>query len=402
MTKRHAEIAGAGFAGLTAAAALAQRGWSVRVHERSPECREFGAGIWFWENGVRVLKAIGAADAALDGSIMIPAWESFDEDGRTIDHFEFGNHEKGGRMFCIVRQRLYESILKVALDSGVEIVTSSKAVGATADGVLEIEGGERLTADLVIGADGIHSKVRDSLSLLRDRRTHEDGAIRVLVPRTAAETADASSSEFQEWWNGTRRVLFSPCSADTLYICLTTVASDREALTSPIPKETWIRSFPAISGYLERVPESGRWDLFETITLKRWSEGKVAIVGDAAHGMVPGLGQGCGTAITNAFTLAQYLSETDDLSAALQRWETRERPLTEHTQFWSWTTWPLTRVPADIARTVFNFPGIKDWIAAQRARPSLSIPYGTEGDDRWQPRSKPGNALNQRVVRSFA
>ena len=67
MKKRHAEIAGAGFAGLTAATALAQRGWSVRVHERAEECREFGAGIWFWENGVRVLKAIGAADAALEG-----------------------------------------------------------------------------------------------------------------------------------------------------------------------------------------------------------------------------------------------------------------------------------------------------------------------------------------------
>ena len=54
MPQRLVEIAGAGFAGLTAAAAFAQGGWSVRVHERAPECREFGAGIWFWENGVRV------------------------------------------------------------------------------------------------------------------------------------------------------------------------------------------------------------------------------------------------------------------------------------------------------------------------------------------------------------
>ena len=64
VARPHAEIAGAGFAGLTVATALAQRGWSVRVHERAGEVRAFGAGIWIWENGVRVLAAIGAADEA--------------------------------------------------------------------------------------------------------------------------------------------------------------------------------------------------------------------------------------------------------------------------------------------------------------------------------------------------
>ena len=65
--RRHAEIAGGGFTGLTLAAALAQRGWSVRVHERAAEIRAFGAGIWLWENGVRVLNAIGAADEGISG-----------------------------------------------------------------------------------------------------------------------------------------------------------------------------------------------------------------------------------------------------------------------------------------------------------------------------------------------
>jgi 2-polyprenyl-6-methoxyphenol hydroxylase-like FAD-dependent oxidoreductase len=64
-TQRHAEIAGGGLAGLTVATALAQRGWSVRVHERGRELREIGAGIFMWENAVRVLEQIGAADQAL-------------------------------------------------------------------------------------------------------------------------------------------------------------------------------------------------------------------------------------------------------------------------------------------------------------------------------------------------
>lgn len=388
MKKQHAEIAGAGFAGLTAAAALAQRGWSVRVHEQSPECREFGAGIWLWENGLRVLNSIGAADDAMEEAIVIPAWKSFDEKNMLIDDFGFGTHETGGRMFCLSRQKLYEAVMKAALRAGAEIVTSSRAIAATPDGWLLTEDGKKYKGDLVIGADGVHSKVRDSLDLLHERRVHEDGAIRVLVPRTAAEAADPEQTLFYEWWSGHRRVLHSPCSKDMLYLCLTSLKTDREALdASPIPKETWMRSFPQIAHYLERLPGGGRWDVFETLTLKQWSKGRVAIVGDAAHGMVPGLGQGCGTAITNAFTLAVHLSESADISTGLKVWEERERPLTDHTQFWSWATWPLTRVPADVARILYNAPGTKEWLREQRSKPSMNVPYGTAKDRRWLPAS---------------
>ena len=67
VTRRHAEIAGGGIAGLTAAAALAQRGWTVRVYERSPSIRPEGAGIYIWENGLRVLTAVGACEEAVAG-----------------------------------------------------------------------------------------------------------------------------------------------------------------------------------------------------------------------------------------------------------------------------------------------------------------------------------------------
>ena len=102
--RRHAEIAGGGFTGLTLAAALAQRGWSVRVHERAAEIRDFGAGIWLWENGVRVLNAIGAADEALTGCTEAPDWRSWDRHGRLIDSIAFGRPYS--RVFCLPRARL--------------------------------------------------------------------------------------------------------------------------------------------------------------------------------------------------------------------------------------------------------------------------------------------------------
>lgn len=385
MAERHAEIAGGGFAGLTLGAALAQRGWSVRLHERAPECRAFGAGIWFWENGLRVLNSIGACDEALEGAVMVPSWRSLDANGKIIDHFRFGNHQDGGRVFCIVRQKLYQAVYDAAVRHGAEIVTRSKAVGATSEGELIIEGGKRYKADLVVGADGINSNVRDSLGLLRHRRVHGDGAIRTIVPFTAEDLGNPEWDVVEERWHGTRRVLYTPCSRKTLYLCLTSVASDREALQVPVPKEVWKRSIPAYGKFIDRIPEEGRWDRFETVYLHRWSKGRVAIVGDAAHGMVPGLGQGCGTAVMNALSLAVSLAEEKDIAVALEAWETRERPLTEHTQFWSWTTWPLTRVPPAAARAMFNAPLFRAWLTKQRARPSLHVPYGTASDPRWLP-----------------
>ena len=79
---RHVEIAGGGFTGLTMGTALAQAGWTARVHERTEDIRAFGAGIWIWDNGVRVLKAIGAADDALEGCTDVPTYISHDAKGR--------------------------------------------------------------------------------------------------------------------------------------------------------------------------------------------------------------------------------------------------------------------------------------------------------------------------------
>src|SRR5438552_571464 len=82
--QRHAEIAGGGFAGLTAACALAQRGWSVRVHERADRLRTTGSGIYIYENGLRVLEAVGAYDAAVEGAPRAHTREVRDDRNRVI------------------------------------------------------------------------------------------------------------------------------------------------------------------------------------------------------------------------------------------------------------------------------------------------------------------------------
>src|SRR5579872_4473198 len=118
MSKRHAEIAGAGFAGLTAACALAQRGWSVRVHERADQLRTTGAGIYIYENGLRVLEAVGAYAAATRNASVARTREVRDNHDRLISVHSWGRN----RVFSIVRQNVINALAAAATDAGVDIV----------------------------------------------------------------------------------------------------------------------------------------------------------------------------------------------------------------------------------------------------------------------------------------
>src|SRR5690348_10812960 len=101
--RRHAEVVGAGLSGLAAAIALAQRGWQVHVHESAPDLRMFGAGIWLWENGLRVLEALGVLPETLAHTRRVTAWERRDERGRCLLRVEFSDD---GRLYIPPRAHL--------------------------------------------------------------------------------------------------------------------------------------------------------------------------------------------------------------------------------------------------------------------------------------------------------
>src|SRR5262245_37676411 len=178
MKPRHVEIVGAGFAGLTAACALAQRGWRVRVHERADRLRTTGAGIYIYENGLRVLEAVGAYDAAVAGANAAHTREVRDQRDRLISQHRWERE----RVFSIVRQNVINALADAARKAGAEIVTGSEGVAADPSGGLELAGGRLIRADLIVAADGSHSKVRDSLDLIAKRKVLADGCTRLLIP----------------------------------------------------------------------------------------------------------------------------------------------------------------------------------------------------------------------------
>jgi 2-polyprenyl-6-methoxyphenol hydroxylase-like FAD-dependent oxidoreductase len=371
--KRHAEIAGAGFAGLTAACALAQRGWSVRVHERGQRLRTTGAGIYIYENGLRVLAAVGAYAAAVEGAPFAHTREVRDDRNRVISVHRW----EGSRVFSIVRQTVINALAAAAERAGAEIVTGSVATAASADGELVLADGRKLKADLIVGADGSNSAVREAVGLLWKRRFLVDGATRLLIAKTEQERVSADAGTTVEYWSGTRRVLYTPCSENDIYVALTMLDRDEIAKATPVRKDAWERWFPHLEPLIDRFGEQGRYDRFDLIKLRRWSAGRVALVGDAAHAQPPNIGQGGGCAMMNALSLAVHLERYAEVPAALAAWEKNERPITEHTQRMSYllglpTTWP------PLLRTfALGWAGRSKWLVRQRTKTALHWPTGT-------------------------
>ncbi|MCP2248080.1 FAD-dependent oxidoreductase [Lentzea aerocolonigenes] len=330
---RHVEIAGAGFAGLTVAIGLAQRGWSVRVHERGTELRDFGAGIFLWENGLRVLESIGCADRVLLRSHEARQWEERDSRGTLLGTRPLPL-PGGLRMITLSRLDLYTALLDRARSLGVDFRTDSHVVEADPDGFLVVAGGTRWPADFVVAADGIRSTVRDQLGLLTGHDVFGLGMYRFLVPLDRAPGDSGQWRNYVNYWNleHRRRVLYVPCNSTDLYLSLSAPDGDEEAIGERLNEEVWRASFPVLDEVLTGLPVAPRFDRYEVLRLSRWSVGSAAVVGDAAHAMPATLGQGAGTAMTNALNLAIAVAEADDIPLALKAWEAQERQETEATQ----------------------------------------------------------------------
>lgn len=321
---KHAEIAGAGIGGLALAAALAQRGWSVTVHERAAELRELGVGIGLWGNGQEVLKVLGAFDDLAKKGSWISRWELLDEKQRVMNDGRHG-------LIVLLRTELHRALVDAARKAGVEIMTSSHAVAAEPSGELVIEDGRRRKADLVVGADGYHSKIRGSLGVAQTVDYVTNAHItRVVVARTESEKEEYGC----EHWSGGHRVGIMMCGPRLVNMFLSTPESPEEIRTKKVDRDRWGSLFPHLRHAFDRIEPAAevRWDRYIWVRCNAWSVGRAAILGDAAHGMPATVAQGAGLALADALSLALALERCDDIAEGLRNWEMGQRPVIESTQ----------------------------------------------------------------------
>jgi 2-polyprenyl-6-methoxyphenol hydroxylase-like FAD-dependent oxidoreductase len=231
----------------------------------------------------------------------------------------------------VKRGPLHRALANRARGLGVEFRTCSVVSAASPAGSLTANGQE-FAADLVVGADGYRSVVRESVKLGKKVKFLKEGAIRALAPRRNQEREGLTT----EQWSGNCRLGIAPCSKDELYLYLIGPAKERGVHTVPVDKKFWCDLFPQETDVLSRIGDEARFDQFVYATVKCWSSGRVAIIGDAVHAQPPNLGQGAGMAMANASALGVALDNNQDVPTALKQWEEMRRPVTEKIQRWSY------------------------------------------------------------------
>lgn len=343
-------IAGAGISGLAAAAAFKFFGHDVTVYEQSHDPREIGAGIYMKENGFYVLDRLRLTEGLCAKGQRMGGARIIDEDGETVVDRKIDQE----RLYVILRGDLHSALRVKAEELGAEIVTNTKVAGASPDGRLHLSDGTEVKADLVIGADGINSRVRDSLDLLRAKIGLGDGATRVIVPRGNDEAYST------EYWSGKHRVGVAPTSPDWTYMFIIGPERFERATRLPLDVAYWSRLFPHLEDHFASVTmENAIHHRHQLVHLDRWSRGNVAIIGDAAHGQPPNLGQGAAVAMAAAWELAESVDLADTVRDAVEQWEATVRPKISMVQ--KLTTaydvlhykWPASLAPARSA--LFQF-----------------------------------------------
>jgi 2-polyprenyl-6-methoxyphenol hydroxylase-like FAD-dependent oxidoreductase len=326
-----------------------------------------------------IFRAFGILDAVLAGGMKIDRRDSVDARGHVVM-----SRKTTRSPYRIDRQHIVELLAEKARAVGAEICFGSNVAGADPQGAVVLDSGERCPADLVVAADGINSSIREQLGLLKDRIWGRDCGVRINIPRKPSETAadDSQGTVMIEAWADRRRVLYCPVTKGEFYVLLTCTTRDKAAFQSPIDPDEWARSFPFMRDLFVRMRDEADWPQshwahFQTIRLKRWSDGRIAVLGDAAHAMPPYLAQGAGHAMMNALGLAAALQEAPDIDTALALWERRERPLTEHTQRWTRIYGSTMFLPKPV-KTFSILVEKMPWVAAQYVRVANHVPTGCE------------------------
>jgi 2-polyprenyl-6-methoxyphenol hydroxylase-like FAD-dependent oxidoreductase len=317
------------------------QGWSVDVYERSTAVREIGAGIFIKWNALRVLQHFGLIDRIRSNCVVLREARTFDKDGELLQHRILS---ESNPVWNIQRQNLIRALLDRATALGARVHTDAPVDSVAPDGTVSIRGRHH-KADLVIAADGVNSVARRALGLDRPVRAPLSGAIRLQVSRTEHESADI----VREFWSGRLRVGVSPCTATEAFCYLIAPLSDERGGRAPIDADYWAQHFPKLRSeeLFERAELAGGiHHPYPLVSTRSWSNGRVALVGDAAHALPPTLGQGAGLSLTNSLLLAGYVSAGSDVAHALRMWERDWRWISDRTQTWArrydWITseWP--------------------------------------------------------------
>jgi len=315
-------IVGGGIGGLFAANALIAQGITVSVYEQAPAIGEIGAGVFLTPNSVRHLHRLGL-QAAVEkwGARVGRDSHYFRHDGAPIAPVQVTDASGWNATFGMHRADIVD-LLGAALPSGT-LRAGHRCSGFAQDGDMarvKFANGAYAEADIVIAADGIHSELRPHVFPPSQPVFHGSVAYRGLVPHE--RLPDWPTDRWQMWLGPGRHFLTFPLRAGKLINYVGFVPTDeqmKESWSAPGDPDTLRREFagwdPRIQQVLGEVRQTFRWALYDREPLPGWTKGRLSLLGDAAHPMLPHLGQGANQSIEDGMALAIILGSADRATA---------------------------------------------------------------------------------------
>ena len=331
-------IVGGGIAGLAAAIVLRRRGLDVSVFERAPTFTPAGAGILLSPNALGVLDSLGLARAALAAGVPLESFSVTDTSSKPYQTLsaEWCRRHFGQGLVTLRRSDLH-GILAGALGDGVlRLGRDLESLRVTGGGVrLTFADGSTETADQVLGADGLRSRVREALFGEVPLRYSGQTSFRALVP---FELPAPFARTGVEIWGGAYRFGFASTKPDEVYyFCVSTAPPGTSHAFEDARAQMLdgLGAFPPLVSDLVAATRSGtlvQTDIYDFKPLPRWSVGPVGLIGDAAHATTPNLGQGAlkrsrtRTTWTRASTFERAASTSSGSTAVGARRRRRSRP----------------------------------------------------------------------------
>ena len=337
-------VIGGGIGGLAAAASLLQAGFDVRVYEQAGALSEIGAGIQISPNGARILNRLGLADAlASRGVRPVAVHQRRWDDGRTLQRAPLGEMIEqafGAPYYHFHRADLLAAISSILPAERVHVGHRLVEASDQGDRVeARFENGTRITADVLIGADGIHSRVRQLLFGIDRPRFTGCIAYRGLVPAERLAHLDLEVTSNSWWGPGGHFVHYYVAGGRLMNFV---AVQEEETWT----RESWnergevadaLRLFEGwhsqVRTIIAAVDETFKWGLFDREPLPRWSVGRITLLGDSCHAMLPFMAQGAVQSIEDGATLTACLVQAGgDVVGALARYELLRKPRTTRLQ----------------------------------------------------------------------
>jgi salicylate hydroxylase len=384
-------IIGGGIGGLAAAVALNQRGFEVRIFERSLKLEEVGAGLQVGPNAVKVLYALGLKDALHRNAFEPTNMVSLKWDDASLRHrvpLKAIATEKYGAPYMTAHRAHIHGLLREALPDDV-ITLGATCVGALTRGetaVARFADGREVEADVVVGADGIRSAIRAQLFGADRPRFTEMMCWRCMVPMEHVPTrigpggsVELARGEYFGWIGPYGHVICYPIgNGETLNIFAGHVTDQwvEESWSVPSSQEELLAAKigwnEALLGMFRHVRHVYKWGIYDRDPVPEWTKGRVTLLGDAAHPTMPTLAQGGNMAIEDGYVLARSLARhSDDVAAALRGYVGERQPRTARVTLQSRQQFANNRKdppPPFLDRTwIFTFDATREVEAPQPA-----------------------------------